>query len=288
VPNPPSQQDVYWPSKSEPKTIKMGKNSELEITQQSSKTEANWTERIFTVTNRATNTSRVVIHLQATEAKVTQAELFADMARACLSYYRQQRVLTHPVLVHCTDGSGKSAAFALMTAAMSEVDLPVQDDESLVPDLVKMGALMCRQRKGILRERMHLKQAYEGVLNHAKHVLTNKQVLTPDLSKTPSGGQVDFSVAPSVAGLEQQPPLASNAMFQSSEMLASLNLSDPLGLNSPASNSRNSPNKKKITKQDFLNAADSKSEDLQKKNEASDDPLSQLDPLWSLKPSNKP
>ena len=37
-----------------------------------------------------------------------------------------------------------------------------QDNFNIVPDLVKMAALMCQQRKGMLRERHHLKQAYEG------------------------------------------------------------------------------------------------------------------------------
>jgi len=329
--NNQNQQETYWPSKNEPKKISLGKGcSELEVTLQSTKSPtdaaaaaSNWTERIFTVMNKATNTSRVVIHLNANEIKHQQqhqhpavshqAELFSDMARACLSYYRQQRVLTHPVLVHCTDGSGKSAAFSLMTAAMSEVDLANGDQDALVPDLVKMGALICQQRKGVLRERVHLKQAFDGVLNHAKHILVAKEVLKPDHPPQQSDRQsctapldnldniqVNLSTAAAAAAAvpsqaaavasEGQQLLAdvqkTSSIFQSAEMLSNLNLSDPLGLNSGANLRNNSPSKKKITKQDFLNAASSV-EDLQKKNEASDDPLSQLDPLWSLK-ANKP
>ena len=107
------------------------------------------------------------------------AELYSDLARSCLSYYRQQRILTHPVLVHCVEGSGRSAAFVLMAAAMSEVDLAnfnssgqsavgVDQTDGVMPDLVKMGALMCQQRKGILRDRMHLRQAYEGTTSVQK------------------------------------------------------------------------------------------------------------------------
>ena len=48
---------------------------------------------------------------------------FSEVCRACLSYYRQQRILTHPVLVHCLEGSGRTAAFVLMAAIMSEIDV---------------------------------------------------------------------------------------------------------------------------------------------------------------------
>ena len=46
----------------------------------------------------------------------------------------------------------------------------------------KMAALMCEQRKGVLRERGHLKLTLEGVLYHAKHILVNKGVLKRELT----------------------------------------------------------------------------------------------------------
>ena len=54
---------------------------------------------------------------------------------------------------------------------------------------------------------------------------------------------------------------------------------------SAGSSNQKSPGKKKITKADFVQAAGGAGsiDDLTKKNEKSDDPLSQLDPLWSLK-----
>ena len=68
-----------------------------------------------------------------------------------------------------------------------------------------------------------------------------------------------------------------------SEMINSLQLSsDSI---SAGSSNQKSPGKKKITKADFVQAAGGAGsiDDLTKKNEKSDDPLSQLDPLWSLK-----
>ncbi len=44
-----------------------------------------------------------------------------------------------------------------------------------------------------------------------------------------------------------------------------------------------SPRRKKITKQDFLNADKNKNSGILKSENNPDDPLSQLDPLWSLK-----
>ena len=34
--------------------------------------------------------------------------------------------MTHPVLVHCLEGAGRTAAFLLMAAAMSEIDVAAQ------------------------------------------------------------------------------------------------------------------------------------------------------------------
>jgi len=325
IPTPPNNQDVYWPvKKEEPIKIKLGKtggaacSGELEVTLQSVKNAEGsqrndgslWTERIFTLTNKTTNTSRVVIHLQIVESKGSSSTCLnmSDLARGCLSYYRQQRVMTHPVLVHCLEGAGRTAAFLLMAAAMSEIDVATQGTgscDSLIPDMSKMAALMCEQRKGVLRERAHLKLALEGVLHHAKHILVNKGVLkremTPakqepghssgldqlitagpaitssmhHLSNVPSA---DLTSNPSVQGIP-----ANVGLDPVSEMINSLQLSSDSM--SAGSSNQKSPGKKKITKADFVQAAGGVGsiDDLTKKNEKSDDPLSQLDPLWSLK-----
>jgi len=301
--NPPNPQDVYWPvKKEEPSKIKLSKGSELEVTLQSVKTAEGssgclWTERIFTLMNKATNTSRVVIHLHILESKgnIAMSQQLSELSRACLSYYRQQRILTHPVLVHCLEGSGRTASFLLMAAAMSEIDVAAADtDTSLVPDMVKMAALMNQQRKGILREKMYLKMATDGVVYHAKHILVSKEVLKPEMktataiSKPESFGGVLGGQAASTADLGtgevasnltaqvQVAPVNSAAPTDPvTDLIASLQLNnDPM-----AGFSQKSPSKKKITKADFANSAG----DLTTKNENSEDPLSQLDPLWSLK-----
>ena len=75
----------------------------------------------------------------------------------------------------------------------------------------------------------------------------------------------------------------SSTNFFSTELLSSnlsdLNLSDPLGL----TNARDSPQRKRITKQDFMNASSSSLSKIGKESTDNNDPLSQLDPLWSMK-----
>jgi hypothetical protein len=57
----PEVTDSYLPTeRREPLKIL----KQLEVTLQSSKNETFWTEKIFTLLNKETNTSRVVIHLQ--------------------------------------------------------------------------------------------------------------------------------------------------------------------------------------------------------------------------------
>ena len=55
----------------------------------------------------------------------------------------------------------------------------IKDSFKIFPDLVKMAALMAQQRKGILRERHHFKNAYEGMIMHSRSILIKKGVLKP-------------------------------------------------------------------------------------------------------------
>ena len=349
--DPPVQKDVYWPTdKKAPLEIRNslsgGKSTapSLDITLQNIKVESQTeqdkskslarTERTFTVLNLATNTSRVVIHIQLaisanTSGKVLTKSL-SELASVCLAHQRQQRVLTHPILAHCLDGSGRTASFILMVAAISEIDVAVgtnndyekneldhtmstdmmQDSFKIMPDLVKMAALMAQQRKGILRDQHHFKNSYESMLLHSRSILIRKGVLKP--SSTNVVGPKDSFESGHVSGVKETKidPIQPNeisekvldignagiasthkttemkstspANFFPAELLtnnlADLNLSDPLCLTA----SGNPQQKKRITKHDFLNASNSSLSKLGKSS-IDGDPLSQLDPLWSMK-----
>lgn len=352
-------QDVYWPNfgsngrGKEPLLVPQKQSQplrpqqqqpQLEITLQSLKAEPFGTERIMTVLNKVTNTSRVVIQVQvgadslpagSTTNNAINPDSLGQLASACLTYHRQQRVLTHPILVHCLEGAGKSAAFVLLSAAMAEINVAkgapaVSAEEKpqyrLIPDVVKMGALLCQQRKGIMRERYHLKLAYEGISAHARATLAKRgvQVTPPGHSHSAKvteaavgsrsssvGGGAAFEdlavpgIGTTVKATEQvrsgingdnKPAAASVSVekeFLPPEILGrmtGLNLADPLGLAAEGGCAANqsSPNRKKITKQDFANSASSPvgSSMMKQRSENFDDPLSQLDPLWSLKSSS--
>jgi protein tyrosine phosphatase len=71
--------------------------------------------------------------------------LVSDM----LSYHRQQRSLGHPVLAHCLGGSGRTALVLVLAAAIAEIDIGqlAEEGKDIVPDVVEIAALVCKQRK---------------------------------------------------------------------------------------------------------------------------------------------
>jgi hypothetical protein len=63
------------------------------------------------------------------------------VASSTLNYVRQQRVLSHPVVVHCLDGSAKTALFCLITAALAEVNVGGEKSGKIIPDMVRTATL---------------------------------------------------------------------------------------------------------------------------------------------------
>jgi protein tyrosine phosphatase len=66
-------------------------------------------------------------------------ESMVSLASTSLNYHRQQRVLTHPVVVHCLTGSGKTALFILLASAMAEINLAGGKSETIIPDIVRLS-----------------------------------------------------------------------------------------------------------------------------------------------------
>ena len=207
------------------------------------------------------------------------------LASTCLIYHRQQRVMGHPILVHCFAGSGKTAVFLLIVAAMAEMKVGGQ-----IPDIIEIAAHLSQQRKGILREKEHFKMSMQGVVKHAKDLLVKKGKILPELPSkkvTEDHGTNqdlgDLSQLSSQLGLVMRPSSSSSVgdnipeatkQPQEASKKTSIFSSD---LSKLADLSAVSPQKKKVTKQDFANSKGLKLESNP------DDPLSQLDPLWSLK-----
>ena len=219
---------------------------------------------------------------------------YVQLATTCLGYHRQQRVMSHPVLVHCLAGSGKTAVFLLIAAAMAEMEVGHMPD--LIPDMVNLSAQMCQQRKGILREKEHLKQAVQGVIKHARSILIKRGKLppeTPAQASTSTASKSDHEIgdlstlstqlgfkvknqAIEIRESNENNEIGGERATREKSGIFSSDLSKLADLN--ISNTSTPSPKKKVTKQDFLNA----SKGLLTEADAAD-PLSQLDPLWSLK-----
>merc|ERR1712083_369563 len=122
--------------------------------------------------------SRVVIHLQLMPAQYNEiVNAYVELASTCLGYHRHQRVMSHPVLVHCLAGSGKTAVFLLVAAAMAE--MKIGQMPNIIPDMIDLGTQVCQQRKGILREKEHFKLAIQSIVKYARDLLIKKGKLLP-------------------------------------------------------------------------------------------------------------
>ena len=202
--------------------------------------------------------------------------------------------MSHPVLVHCLNGSGKSAVFLLVAAALAEIEIGHMPD--LIPDLIQLGAQISQQRKGLLREKEHFKQAIQAVIFHARDILVKKGKLmkepTEILSETKESRseigdlntiscQLGFEIKPQTPMMHDESEKSES--FKEVKSVKTGIFSNDLSKladfsdNTGATESGKSP-KKKITKQDFINNKGQ----INQPN-STDDPLSQLDPMWSLK-----
>ncbi len=82
---------------------------------------------------------KVILNVNFEQASSNILESMVLLASTSLNYHRQQRVLTHPVVVHCLTGSGKTALFILIAAAMAEINLAGGKSDTIIPDMVSKG-----------------------------------------------------------------------------------------------------------------------------------------------------
>ncbi|ELR45262.1 Tyrosine-protein phosphatase non-receptor type 23 [Bos mutus] len=246
-----------------------------------------------------------------------------------------QRPLHTPVVVHCSSGVGRTGAFALLYAAVQEVEAG-----SGIPQLPQLVRRMRQQRKHMLQEKLHLKFCHEAVVRHVEQVLqrhgvpppskptagtgiTQKNHLPQDSQDLVLGGDVPISsIQATIAKLSIRPPggmdspvaslpLPPPSLPESTQLPSSSPppLSSPLpeapqpeeeqpvpeapSLGPPSSSLEllasltpeafsldgSLRGKQRMSKQDFLQAHNGQGLRAAR---PTDDPLSLLDPLWTL------
>uniref|UniRef100_A0A3B3QIR0 Tyrosine-protein phosphatase non-receptor type 23 n=1 Tax=Paramormyrops kingsleyae TaxID=1676925 RepID=A0A3B3QIR0_9TELE len=264
-------------------------------------------ERMISLQYRDQSLRRTIIHLQFTSwpelgLPDSQSNLIRFIQEVH-GHYLHQRPLHTPIVVHCSSGVGRTGAFCLLYAALQELD--AGND---IPDLLSLVRKMRQQRKNMLQEKLHLKFCYEAVLMHAEQVLQRHGIPSIPCNRTPNsavlrvrlvlntlesqdivlGGDMPISsIQATIAKLSIRPPSSSpdpphslspsppmkvSSSSSSLELLASLT-PEAFTLDS---SSRGKP---RINKQSFLQPHNGQG--LQR-DPSGDDPLSSLDPLWTL------
>ncbi|XP_053456473.1 tyrosine-protein phosphatase non-receptor type 23 isoform X1 [Nycticebus coucang] len=135
-------------------------------------------ERVLSLQFRDQSLKRSLVHLHFT----TWPELGLPDSPSNLlrfiqevhAHYLHQRPLHTPIVVHCSSGVGRTGAFALLYAAVQEVEAG-----NGIPELPQLVRRMRQQRKHMLQEKLHLRFCHEAVVRHVEQVLQRHGVPPP-------------------------------------------------------------------------------------------------------------
>lgn len=157
----------------------------FQIFLQSSKTCGSHRERVITISHAVSKQTRAVVHLQllgwpGPDLPPSPAPII-DTALALLALHKQQRVSSHPVLVHCIDGGSKSGTFTAVLSLLSEMETsagPSVPASPGFPDVVHLFGAILGQRKGIVRDKEYMNLVYEILLYYIQDTLMKQGILT--------------------------------------------------------------------------------------------------------------
>ncbi|KAB1264234.1 Tyrosine-protein phosphatase non-receptor type 23 [Camelus dromedarius] len=142
------------------------------------------------------------------------------------AHYLHQRPLHTPIVVHCSSGVGRTGAFALLYAAVQEVEAG-----NGIPELPQLVRRMRQQRKHMLQEKLHLRFCHEAVVRHVEQVLQRHGMPPPC---RPSAG-TSISQKNHVPQDSQDLVLGGDVPISSIQAtIAKLSIRPPGGLESPA------------------------------------------------------
>ncbi|VEN54036.1 unnamed protein product [Callosobruchus maculatus] len=188
--------DVYWPTEK-------GRNlsyGNMILSLQSVITKTHWVERLISVTINTPEKreSWVVMHLQFTSWPGSlcpnSPEPVVSYVQELLILHKQQRDPFHPVVVQCPAGVGRSGVVCTVAAAILEA----ANNANVLPDLATLAAKISACRANALRDREHLKFAYECFLGYMKQIAAAdkmKRRLTELVPKVEENDQPQESVS---------------------------------------------------------------------------------------------
>jgi len=280
---------VYWPQE-KLRDVECGP---WLVSLQSTNVRPHCNEKILRLSKHGENQQRMVILLQMTSwpghSLPTSPQQLIDLVDETLTFWKQQRSTAHPILIHCSAGDGRSGLFCLVAAAITHLL-----SGGGVVDVVKVAASLCQQRRNMFRDREHLLFGHQAILLYAQQLLIKRGIVSassaPPLQGSNEGSRnssLQHSTTDDVSVFDGLTNAASDAQQESiggvappskkdnniDAILDPANFSmDPL----PATTS-----KTRVTKDSFIGMKNNRNPQL---GAISDplDPLSQLDPLWSL------
>ncbi|ODM90715.1 Tyrosine-protein phosphatase non-receptor type 23 [Orchesella cincta] len=167
------KEHFYWP-KEKGASLEYGV---LKIVLQTRNIKQHYVERILSVSHRELKQSRVVVHLQFTgwighTFPVSPGPL-VGFVKEVSGYYHQQRNLTHPVVIHCLSGVGKTGVFCVLSAAIQEIDAG-----NGIPDVLQIAARASEQRKGIMNDKEYFRFGYHSLLYYCQDILMKRGILS--------------------------------------------------------------------------------------------------------------
>ncbi|CAC5365468.1 PTPN23 [Mytilus coruscus] len=227
----------YWP----PEKGKLTHHGPITLTLQSLKDTQLWTERIIYLQHQQTKTGRTIVHLQYKNWPVSgfpeKVPSVLQFINEVHNFYRQQRSLLKPVMVHCSNGIGRTGTFLMIYTGMQEID-----HGNGIINVQTVGKKMLQQRRYVIREKSQLKFCYGAILYHAQDILAKQGILVHKASfgdKLPHPGEKSYQWTPTddvIFGACSINDLKSNV--------------EKLGLHLGISNQHSSPKKTVIPKQE--------------------------------------
>ncbi|XP_052812230.1 tyrosine-protein phosphatase non-receptor type 23-like isoform X2 [Mya arenaria] len=163
---------VYFPDE-KGETMEHGP---VQLTVQSVKKKPFWTERILYLKHHETNTGRTLVHLHYNAWPVSG---FPDKVSHLLqfitevhSFYRQQRSLMKPIVIHCSNGVGRTGMFQLIYVGMQEIN----HGHGIV-NIPEVAGKLLWKRRNLLLKQDQLKFCYTAILYYAQDVLAKEGIL---------------------------------------------------------------------------------------------------------------